>query len=166
MLEAKLAASVFLIGLLFGASGGGFVVRSYVNSKWESSLQKQKLEATTQLLRAEQRTRKLETENTLISNKLEVESEIQKSKLSELEKANRALAVKFGGLRDPGRRSSCVRTLSSTTAAASESEAVASGSLLSTEATEFLLDFSKQADSAAEYANTCHKWIEQLNRKD
>lgn len=39
----------------------------------------------------------------------------------------------------------------------------AAGTELSAEASEFLLEFAREADRAAEYANTCHRWIEEVN---
>lgn len=48
--------------------------------------------------------------------------------------------------------------------AASESEGGATGAELSVEASEFLLEFTRDADRAAQYAKTCYDWVQQLSR--
>jgi hypothetical protein len=78
---------------------------------------------------------------------------------------NRRLATELGGLRDPGRRPSCGITLSSASTTASQPDNGTTGTELSAEATEFLLEFARSADRAAQYAKTCHDWIQELNRK-
>jgi hypothetical protein len=47
---------------------------------------------------------------------------------------------------------------------ASQPEGGATGTELSAEASEFLLEFARDADRAAQYASTCSAWIKELGR--
>lgn len=87
---------------------------------------------------------------------------------SELDKAladNRDLARRLGGLRDPGRRPTGACPVPVTTDAASEPAGDPAAGRLSDEASEFLLEFARQADEAAAYARTCHAWIKTLDSR-
>jgi len=47
---------------------------------------------------------------------------------------------------------------------AGQPEGGTTGTELSAEASEFLLEFAREADRAAQYAKTCYDWTRQLSR--
>lgn len=72
----------------------------------------------------------------------------------------RGINERLGRLRDPGRTGQCGgAAVSGTGPAASSADDGAAGRELSAEATRFLLDFARDADRAAVYAETCHRWV-------
>lgn len=66
-----------------------------------------------------------------------------------------------GRLRDPGRPADCRPALSTPAGPARGAAEGAAGNDLSAAAAGFLLDLAADADRAAAYAQTCHRWVMQ-----
>ncbi len=161
--DLKVTAIALAIGLGAGALGSWCLTAKYKDSVWGKAVADQKVEAADKLQAATQRAIEAERRHNALSDQLEVKHAENQQALDRVLADNRRLARELGGLRDPGRRSSCGGSVSTGTAAASEPESGAVGTELSVEASEFLLEFARDADRAAEYANTCHRWIEEVN---
>lgn len=155
-------AIALALGLAIGGVWSGILVKRHVNNSWEAKIDKQKVEAAAELQSATDRAIKAERSNNSIATELEVQNEINKQKLDDSYRTNRALSTQLGGLRDPGRRPSGDCTASTATGAPKHPDGETTGAALSTEASDFLLDFAKSADSAAQYATTCYNWLKQL----
>jgi len=159
--DLKTAAIALAIGLGTGALGSWYLTAEYKDNKWEAVIGKQKAEAADKLQAATQRAIEAERRHNELADQLEVKHAENQQALDRVLADNRRLARELGGLRDPGRRPSCGGSVP--TAAASESEGGATGAELSAEASEFLLEFAREADRAAQYAKTCYDWIQQLD---
>lgn len=164
MLNLKNLLIALAIGVLIGSLGAWYFTAKYKDATWTASIDKQKSEAATQLQAATERALAAERKNTALSDKLEKQHVESTQKLDGVLADNRRLARELGGLRDPGRRPSCGGAVPETSTATGQPEGGATGAELSAEASEFLLEFARDADRAAQYAQTCHTWIQQLNR--
>lgn len=96
-----------------------------------------------------------ERDLTKLNQQLETDHATTQQKIHQLYTDNRSLAQQLGGLRDPA--SANWRTLPKTDTTCQCAGAAREGRL-SDQATQFLLELARDADSAAEYANTCHQW--------
>lgn len=112
-----------------------------------------------------QRTLNTERDLAKLNQQLETDHATTEQKIHHLYTDNRRLAQQLGGLRDNA--SANWRTLSKTDPACQCANTASEGRL-SDQATQFLLELARDADSAAEYANTCHQWAigvtQQLNQ--
>ena len=165
MLDIKNLLIALAIGLVVGVLGGWYFTAEYKDATWTASIAKQKSEAASKLQAATERALAAERQTTELSNKLEKQHVEANQKLDVVLGDNRRLARELGGLRDPGRRPSCGDTVPSTSTTTGRSDSGATGTELSVEASEFLLEFARDADRAAQYAKTCYEWTQQLNRK-
>jgi hypothetical protein len=165
MLDLKNLLIALAVGLLVGVLGGWYFTAEYKDATWTASIDKQKSEAETQLQAATERALAAERKNNELGNQLEKQHVEATQKLDVTLADNRRLARELGGLRDPGRRPSCSGTVPSASTTSSQPDSGATGTELSTEASEFLLEFARSADAAAQYAKTCYDWTQQLNRK-
>jgi hypothetical protein len=165
MLNLRNLLVALAIGLLAGVLGGWYFTAKYKDATWTASIDKQKSEAATKLQSATERALAIERKNNELGNQLEKQHVEATQKLDATLADNRRLARELGGLRDPGRRPSCGNTVPSTSTTSGQSDSGATRAELSTEATEFLLEFARGADAAAQYAKTCYDWTQQLNRK-
>lgn len=165
MLDLKNLLIALAIGLLIGVLGGWYFTAKYKDATWVVSIDKQKSEAATQLQAATERALAAERKNNELGNQLEKQHVEATQKLDVILADNHRLARELGGLRDPGRRASCGGTMPSASTTAGQSDSGTAGTELSVEASEFLLDFARSADAAAQYAKTCYDWTQQLNRK-
>lgn len=165
MLDLKNLLIALAVGLLVGVLGGWYFTAKYKDATWTASIDKQKSEAATKLQAATERAITAERQNTDLSNKLEKQNVESNQKLDATLADNRRLTRELGGLRDPGRRPSCGNTLPSASTTSSQPDSGSTGAELSAEASEFLLEFARDADRAAQYAKTCYDWTQQLNRK-
>jgi len=150
------------VGLCVGALGSWYLTAEYKDAKWGKAVEQQKKEAAETLQAETEKVLAAERKNTELNNQLEKTHAEQSRKIESALADNRRLARELGGLRDPGRRQSCPSTVSASTGAAQQSAPEAADSRLSAEATEFLLEFARDADRAAQYANTCYEWIQQI----
>lgn len=165
MLDVRPIALAAAIGLGIGSLGSWYLTAEYKDASWTASIEKQKVEAAKQLQAATDRAIEAERSQNKLANQLEVEHVESERQLDKALADNRRLARELGGLRDPGRRPSCNATVSTNSTTSSQPEGGTTGAELSAEASEFLLEFARDADRAAQYAKTCYDWTQQLNRK-
>lgn len=163
MPDVKNLLIALAIGLVVGVLGGWYFTAEYKDATWTASIDKQKSEASTKLQAATERALAAERANNELSNQLEKQHVEETQKLDVVLADNRRLARELGGLRDPGRRSSCGGTMPSTSTTTGQPDGGSTGAELSAEASEFLLEFARDADRAAQYAQTCHEWVKQID---
>jgi hypothetical protein len=150
------------LAAVWSAAGSWWLTAEYKDNKWMAKVEAQKVEAARQLQVATEKVIETERKHNAIATQLEIQNAEKQSTLDKALSDNRRLAAQLGGLRDPGRRTSCAAATSTTGAATEQPPAQASDGRLSAEATEFLLEFAREADRAAQYANTCYDWIKQV----
>ena len=160
----KVTAIALAVGLGAGAFGSWYLTAEYKDSVWGKAVADQKVEAAAQLQAATQRVIEVERRHNALADQLEVKHAENQQILDRVLADNRRLARELGGLRDPGRRPSCGGTVPSDTTTTGQPEGGATGAELSAEASEFLLEFAREADRAAQYAKTCYDWAQQLGR--
>lgn len=164
MLNVKSMALAIITSLAIDALASWYLTAEYKDNKWEAVIGKQKAEAAGKLQAATQRATKAERRQNELADQLEVKHVENQRELDRVLADNRRLARELGGLRDPGRRPSCGGAMPSDTTTAGQPEGGATGAELSAEASEFLLEFAREADRAAQYAKTCYDWTQQLGR--
>lgn len=153
------------IGLGIGAIGSWYLTAEYKDASWTASIEKQKVKAAEELQAATDRAMSAERRQNELADQLEVKHVESEKELDKALSTNRRLARELGGLRDPGRRPSCGGSVPTNSTAASQPESGTTGAELSAEASEFLLEFARDADRAAQYAKTCYDWTKQLGRE-
>ena len=147
--------------LVVGASAAWWITSDALSAKHEAEIQSIRAEAAEQYAAATQRAVEVERAHNQLATKLEVQHEKATRQLAAIRADNRRLARDLGGLRDPfAAASTCPVPTDSDSAV--DSAATATVGRLSDEASQFLLEFAYDADRAAEYANTCYKWVKQL----
>ena len=151
-------AIAFAAGALLSVPLTWYATAEYKDALHTAQISKQKAEAahvlqqeTEKVIAAERKTAKLKDE-------LELQHAKSLEQVNTIMAENKRLARSLGGLRDPGRRESCNGTLPSTGKTPGLDSDPTSEGRLSSEATEFLLEFAAEADRAAIYAQTCHEW--------
>lgn len=162
MISFRTTAVLAALALVWGALGSWWLTAEYKDNKWKAKIEAQKVEAARQLQEATQRVIEVERKNNVIATQLEINNAEQQNKLDRALADNRRLARELGGLRDPGRRQSCSSAVPSAAGTAQQPAPQASDGRLSDEAADFLLEFARDADRAAQYANTCYEWIRQV----
>ena len=147
-----------LLGLAVGAIGSCWLTAEYKDSVWGKAVSDQKVEAGKVLQAETEKVLTAERETTRLKDEMEKQHVESSAKIERTLADNRRLARELGGLRDPGRRSSggCSAPGAAETSGVPPGEA--SGTELSAEASEFLLEFAAEADRAAEYAQLCYRW--------
>ena len=163
--DLRTAIIALAIGLGAGAIGSWYLTAEYKDASWTASIEKQKVKAAEELQAATDRAISAERRQNELATQLEVKHVESERELDKALSTNRRLARELGGLRDPGRRPSCSGSVPTDSTTASQPESGAAGAELSTEASEFLLEFARDADRAAQYASTCSAWIKQLGRE-
>lgn len=162
MIDVRTTVLVAALAAVWGAAGSWWLTAEYKDNKWKAKVEAQKVEAARQLQEATQKVIEIERKNNVIATQLEINNAEQQNKLDRALADNRRLAAQLGGLRDPGRRQSCPSALPSAAGAAQQPSTAAAEGRLSAEATDFLLEFARDADRAAQYANSCYEWIRQV----
>lgn len=165
MLDIKTTLLAAVIGLSVGAVGSWYLTSEYKDASWTASIEKQKVKAAEELQTATDRAISAERRQNELATQLEVKHVESERELDKALSTNRRLARELGGLRDPGRRPSCGDSVPTDSTASTQSETGSTGTELSAEASEFLLEFARSADRAAQYAKTCYDWTQELNRK-
>jgi hypothetical protein len=165
MLDLKTTLLAMVAAGLLGALGSWYLTGKYKDNKWTAAAKQQQVDAAKQLQAAMERAIAAERRQTELSNQLEVKHVESERKLDAALVVNRRLARELGGLRDPGRRPSCGGTVPEAADTASQPAGGSTGAELSAEASEFLLEFARDADRAAQYAQTCSFWIKQIGRE-
>jgi len=163
--DLRTAIIALAIGLGVGAVGSWYLTAEYKDASWTASIEKQKVKAAEQLQSATDRAISAERRQNELATQLEVKHVESERELDKALSTNRRLARELGGLRDPGRRPSCGGSMPTNSTTSSQPEGGAAGTELSAEASEFLLEFARDADRAAQYALTCSAWIKQLGRE-
>jgi uncharacterized protein YgfB (UPF0149 family) len=139
------------------------VTADYKDNKWSAVVAEQSIAASKALLAATTRTSEIERTYSAIATDLEAKA-IETSRLLNKELAtNRTLARKLRGLRDPFAKSTCRGSVPGTSHPTGPTGDSSAEGRLSDEASEFLLNFARDADTAAQYANTCHQWVKGIN---
>lgn len=134
---------------------------TFLDARHESEIQSIRADAALAVEAATQRAVEVERAHNQLATKLEVQHEKATRQLAAIRADNSRLARELGGLRDPfAAASTCPMPTDSDSAV--DSAATATVGRLSDEASQFLLEFAYDADRAAEYANTCYKWVKQL----
>ena len=156
--------SLILIFFVVASSIGTWRGTSnYKDNKWKAVVSEQQAAASKALLAATTRTSEIERTHNAIATDLEAKA-IETSRLLDKELAtNRTLARKLRGLRDPFAKSTCRGSVSGTSQPTGPAGDSSTEGRLSDEASEFLLNFARDADTAAQYANTCHQWVKEIN---
>ena len=162
MIDIRTTAIAAGIALLIGATSAWWLTAEYKDNKWMAQIEAQKVEAARQLQEATQKVIETERKHNAIATQLEIQNAEKQTSLDRALADNRRLSVQLGGLRDPGRRQSCSGTLPTAAGTTQQPSPQASDGRLSAEATEFLLEFAREADRAAQYANSCYDWIQQV----
>ena len=165
------SAIILVLCVVVSSLGTWRVTADYKDNKWSAIVAEQSIAASKTLLDATTRTSEIERTHNAIATDLEAKAIESSKRLDEEMATNRTLARKLRGLRDPFAKSTCRSAVSGTTqppSLADDSSAEGRLSdevkgLLSPEASEFLLNFARDADTAAQYANTCHQWVKEIN---
>lgn len=165
MLDMRSIALAAAVGLGIGSLGSWYLTAEYKDASWTASIEKQKVEAAKQLQTATDRVIEIERSQNKLANQLEVKHVESERQLDKALADNKRLARELGGLRDPGRRPSCGGAMPTDSTTTIQPEGGTAGAELSAEASEFLLEFARDADRAAQYATTCSAWIKQLGRE-
>lgn len=156
-----------LLGIAVGSLGSWWLTAEYKDSVWGKAVSDQKVAAGKALQAETEKVLSAEREARRLNDEMEKQHVESSAKIERTLADNRRLARELGGLRDPGRRSSgaCAApgAAEATGVPAGETAGAelsgASESFLSPEASEFILELAADADRAATYANTCHKWL-------
>lgn len=144
-----------------GASGGALITSNVLNAEHRAQINLMRLEAEENIRIATNKAIQLERNANALAIKLEVKNAETRKQLDDVLSNNRRLSRELGGLRDPfATSSSCA--LPTPEPGASITIANAAEGRLSNEASEFLLEYAREADRAAEYANTCFQWIKEV----
>lgn len=147
---------------IFGAFASWWVTSDYYQARYDAAVARQKAEAVAVLQEATERAIAAERLNNKLAQTLEVSHAQNRQKLDAALSDNRRLSRELGGLRDPFAIASSCAVPATTAGPGLVAPAAATGRL-SVEASEFLLEFAREADRAAEYAATCYRWIEEVN---
>ncbi len=162
MIDLRTTIIVAALAAVWGAAGSWWLTAEYKDNKWKAKVEAQKVEAARQLQEATQRVIEVERKNNVIATQMEINNAEQQNKLDRALSDNRRLTRELGGLRDPGRRPSCTGSVPATAGTSQQPATAAAEGRLSDEASEFLLEFARDADRAAQYANSCYDWIQQV----
>lgn len=162
MFDIKMTLLAALIAAIAGASGGALITSDVLNAEHSAQINLMRLEAEENIRIAANKAIQIERNANALALKLEVQNAETRKQLDDVLSNNRRLSRELGGLRDPfATPSSC--PLSTSESSASVAITNATEGRLSNEASEFLLEYAREADRAAEYANTCYEWIRELN---
>jgi len=148
-----------------GALGGWWVTSDYYQVKQNALAARQAAAAATVLRKATDRAVAAERKNNELATALEVKNAQTRQQLDQTLAENRRLVRELGGLRDPGARPGGACTVPTAPGTTAVADVGTTAGRLSDQASEFLLEFAREADRAAEYAATCHAWIKTLDEK-
>lgn len=159
-IRAAILAAVLAMGT--GALGSWWLTSTYKDARHNAAMATLKAEASTALADATQHVLDVQRRNQDLANNLEVTHAKNRNNLDQALADNRRLARELGGLRDPGARPGGGCTVPSASDITGQPDDTATPGRLSDQASDFLLEFARQADRAAEYAQLCHAWIKEL----
>jgi hypothetical protein len=161
MFDIRTTAIAAAAALALGAASSWWLTAEYKDNKWFAKAEAQNVEAAKVLQVATEQAIAKEREHNAISTALENKNAEKQNQHDAVLADNRRLAAKLGGLRDPGRRQSCDSALPTDSGTTEQPAPEAAYGRLSAEASEFLLEFARDADRAAQYASICYEWIQQ-----
>ena len=156
-------ALVFMVGVVLGSIGSWKVTSNYKDTKYQNTILSNEKLAAEKFAEASDRAAEIERTHAALAQDLEIKNVEANKLLDEALAKNRSLARKLGGLRDPLAKPPSGCPVPSGTGTPSNPDDGATTGRLSDEASEFLLEFSREADEAANYATTCHNWAKELN---
>ena len=162
MIDFRQIGIAALAGIILGSIGSWYLTATYKNARHVAIVAEIRAQATKDMQEATDRALKAERDNISLALKMEVQNNENRQKLDQVLTDNRRLSRTLGGLRDPGATAACIPVSPSAPGSGIVAPPATTGRL-SVEASEFLLDFARDADRAAEYAETCYKWIKGLN---
>ena len=149
--------SVFIVA----GAGGAYSGSHYEKVKYEGIIAQMKVDAAAALDAAKQKALDKERENNAIAQQLEVQHNEHQKAIDAATAENQRLVTELGGLYDRGAPASdCPGPAPAGTARVAPEPAP--GRKLSNDLTQLLLSEARRADEAAEYANTCYRWIQEL----
>jgi hypothetical protein len=160
-LQNQILAAVAAI--ILGAFASWWVTSDYYQARYDAAIARQKAEAVKVLQEATDRAITAERKNTQLALSMEVDHAQNRQKLDTVLADNRRLARELGGLRDPGYREGGSCTVPATPAGTGLAVRQPATGRLSAEASDFLLEFARDADRVAEYANLCYDWVKKIN---
>ena len=156
-------ALVFMVGVVLGSIGSWKVTSSYKDTKYQNIILSKENESAKRFEEASEKSLEIERTHAALAQDLEIKNVEANKLLDEALVKNRSLARELGGLRDPFAKPPSGRPVPSGTGTPSNPDDGATTGRLSDEASEFLLEFAREADEAANYATTCHNWAKELN---
>lgn len=174
-------AAALAIGLTLGSGGGWFAARSHYAARHEAHIARLYQDAEAARKSAQAALDEAHTRAAAAQRESEVTYAHAREEIARSAAANRLLAARAGGLRDPGARACGERRVPPAATPAGQPAGAPAGSglsasaaavfpdagpdpagsgttgaALSSEATEFLLEFARQADVAAAAAQEGH----------
>lgn len=154
----KIIAMAAAAGALAGSLLAGYFMAEYKDATWSAATNELKIEAAVILQVETQRVDAVE--NIAYTKVRELEAQhVQEAHIqADLQRRNRELVAKLGGLRHPGRRASGSNTMPTATTRANSIEDSSTPSYLSPEASGLFLSASTEVGALANYARTCYEW--------
>lgn len=149
-----------------GALGGWWVTSDYHQAKQSALAASMRASAAEELRLATDRAIAAERKNNELATGLEGKHAQTRQQLDQALADNRRLVRELGGLRDPGARPDSCGPMPTPSSGTGLAVRPAATGRLSDEASDFLLEFARDADRAAEYAATCHAWVKALDQKE
>ena len=159
MLGLKTSLIALGVGVILGALPAGYFAHKYTDNKWVAATERLKNEAAETLQKATGAVIAAERENAKLANKMDVDHAKAEKQIRATLAENRRLVYSLGGMRDPGCGEGGSGGVSGSAATPGGAANCATGNRLSDETAEFLLGFAEEADTAANYARTCHDWV-------
>lgn len=152
-----------VVASIVGAIGGWWITDDILTSKHDAHIQRIRADAAAALQGATDRAIAAERANNALATRLETDHAKTRQKLDSVLADNRRLSRELGGLRDPFAIDLGGCTMPAPSPGTGLVATPPAPGRLSDEASEFLLEFARDADRAAEYAATCYRWIEEVN---
>lgn len=161
MLDLRLIIIAAFSAFTIGSISSWWVTSDYKNAKHKHIIADMYVATTQALLLAQQKALDTERENNRLATEIEVQYVQTRQTLDLLGADNARLAAQSAGLYD---RHSSGSGSSQCTTSSSSAEPVdtSTRTKLSDSLTQLLLSESRRADEAANYAQTCYAWIQQI----
>lgn len=160
-------ATAFVVGAVLSVPLTWYVTSEYKEARHSAFINQQRAQAATVLQTQTMKVVEAERRATKFKDELEIQNAKSLEQINAILANNKRLAAKLGGLRDPWKTADCGgANMSRITDPPGSNPTIAAGShisdeasgFLSAEASEFLLELAAEADRAAIYAQTCHKF--------